>query len=118
MVGQVGPGLPGLAGLPGLNSQDFDVGFAEVLLNLAGVKRGDVGVGDDRVAMGRSDLAGDPRDLGDQARGDPDRRGAESDCLVTGSGASGATYQVTSPAPLSTLARRAKVNNKSDSRFR
>lgn len=106
--------------LTGGEGQELDVRSGEAFPDGVGVKRTDVGVGDYGVAMRRGDFPGDGPDLGKETWSDTNRRRAKPDRLVRGRGGRlpDATYQVTSPAPLSTLARRASVNSKSDSRFR
>jgi hypothetical protein len=120
LVGQTTPCIPGFVRLAGGDSEDVDLVPIEGLLDLVGVDRADVGVGDYRVAVGRRDLLRDRGDMRNQTGGDPDRRRTEPDPLMGGRGRGGGSfcYQVTSPAPVRTLASRASVKSRSDSRLR
>src|SRR5689334_832540 len=120
LIGQAAPGIPGFIGLTGGDGQDIDLIPAEPFLDLAGVNGADVGVGDYSVAMGGADLFGNRCHMRDQAGCYPDRRSAERELPMCWGRRHwrSASYQVTSPAPVRTLASRARVNSRSESRFR
>jgi hypothetical protein len=64
LVGETRPGFAGLVGLAGRNGKNFDTFGVKLGGKIFGVKRPDVGVGDDRVAMGRNELANLGSNLG------------------------------------------------------
>ena len=80
------------------------------------VERADIRVGDDGVLVGWSELASQGSDVRKEPRGDPDGGLAKVDLarVTPGRGA----YQVTSPAPVWTLATRASMKSRSERRLR
>jgi hypothetical protein len=95
----------------------------ELALDLSGVERVDVPVGDERVPVGRCKSTNELPDSVQQARGDQDWTPVEKDLagrrgLGRLSGAPLTAYQVTSPAPVRTFATRASMKRRSESRLR
>jgi hypothetical protein len=96
--------------LTGGYHEDIYCSGLELTANLVGVDRADVRVGDQGIAMRRSGAPDEVADPAEDPSLDGDGRRAEPYFL--------AGYQVTSPAPVRTLATRASVKSRSDSRFR
>jgi hypothetical protein len=107
LVGQSSPGFPGFVGLTGGDHEDDRPVVADPVSDYFGVPRTDVRIGDYRISMGGGDVPRDVSDLGEETGRNPN--GSPKLRLI---------YQVTSPAPARTLATRASMNRRSESRFR
>ncbi len=110
LVAERGPRFTRLGPLAGRNREHDRACLAERVANALGVQRADVAVRDDRVAMRRRRLPRDVADSREQPRADRHAIRRERD-LARG-------HQVTSPAPPRLLATRARVNSRSESRFK
>ena len=101
------PGLAGLVGLASGDGQHLGRALRHGSGDLGSVTRTDVGIRDHGVPVSGRDLLDYRAHFTEQSGRDPDGR-PDVDRL----------YQVTSPAPVRTLATRARVNRRSESRLR
>ena len=103
-------------GLSGGDREELNAAGIELGFDLVAVQRTDVRVRDDRVFVCWSELARYGSDLRKEARGDPD--GASPQVDLARVAPRGGAYQVTSPAPVWTLATRASMKSRSERRLR
>jgi hypothetical protein len=103
-------------GFAGFYGEHFDRVCLELIPDDLAIQRRNVRVRDDGVLMGRSQLTGQCSDLGKETGGDADGRPRQVDLARFTT--RGLAYQVTSPAPVWTLATRASMKSRSDRRLR
>jgi hypothetical protein len=103
-------------GLSGWDGEDLNATGIELGFDLLAVQRTDVRVRDDGVFVCWSELARYGSDLRKEPRGDPDGASAQADLARVPP--RGGAYQVTSPAPVWTLATRASMKSRSERRLR
>jgi len=111
LIGEARPRLARLLRLARDNRERRRPGGAERGRHAGGVPGANVGIGDDRVAMGWCRLLHNVADAIQDAGADGDAVRPERDVARR-------AHQVTSPAPPRLFATRASVNSKSDNRFK